>query len=59
MLHLRLVILDLLAEPSHVELMLTSIDALFEFRKAARDRFAHFEGLPTSIAEDENPPVFA
>jgi hypothetical protein len=35
MLHFRLVVFDLLAEPSHVELVLTSIDALFEFQEAA------------------------
>jgi hypothetical protein len=35
MLHLRLVIFGLLAEPSRVELMLTSINAFFELQKAA------------------------
>ena len=59
MLHLCLVVFNLLAEPRHVELVLTSVYALLEFHKAARDRFAHFESLPTSIAEDKHPPVLA
>ena len=39
--------------------MLTAIDPILEFEKAARDRFAHLESLSTSIAENENPTIFA
>jgi hypothetical protein len=39
--------------------MLAAIDPILEFEKAARDRFAHLESLSTSIAENENPTVFA
>jgi hypothetical protein len=35
MLDFRLVILNLLAEPSHIELVLARVDPFFEFRKAA------------------------
>jgi hypothetical protein len=59
MLHLCLKTLNLLAEPSHIKLVLTSVDSLLEFRKATRDRLAHLESLPTSIAEDKHPPVLA
>ena len=35
MLYFRLVVFDLLAQPSHIELMLATVNPLLEFEKAA------------------------
>ena len=58
-LYFRLIVLNLFAQISHIRLMLATVDPILEFKEAARDGLAHLESLSTSIAEHQNPTIFA